>query len=254
MNIVLRGDICRDCSIAIQIEAYISIITHVIKPLKLNCGDINIIIVTYTNKYENIVKDIFKDYNFFYFIINRKNQVENYINALNKIPEFLINETNNLLILRSDLYFKQDIDYSRISKDKILVQWNLLTYTKSRNTVKNVETHLLFDLSVKKINKKNNFWYGCPDQIQFIGSKNVKKFITEMNSKYRKNIFLEGSLHDLFDFYVNHFDVENISYLNYITNPRSDSDKCFITGNPKPRPPRWLGNELYNYTRYIRAD
>uniref|UniRef100_A0A6C0JZ74 Uncharacterized protein n=1 Tax=viral metagenome TaxID=1070528 RepID=A0A6C0JZ74_9ZZZZ len=43
------------------------------------------------------------------------------------------------------------------------------------------------------------------------------------------------------------------SYLNYITNPRRDSDKCFITGNPKPRPPRrWLGNELYTYTRYIK--
>jgi len=252
MIILLRGDICRGCSIDIQTRAYESIITHVIKPLNLKCNDINVIIVTYTNEYEKIAKDIFKDYNFFYFIINRKDQVENYINALNKIPEFLINETNNLLILRSDLYFKQDIDYSRISKDKILTQWNLLTYTKSRNTVKNIETHLLFDLSVRKINKKNNFWYGCPDQIQFIGSENVKKFITEMNSKYRKNIFLKGSLHDLFDFYVNHFDVEKISYLNYITNPRRDSDKCFITGNPKPRPPRWLGNELYTYTRYIK--
>ncbi len=153
MNIVLRGDICRDCNIAIQIKAYTSIITHVIKPLKLKYGDINIIIVTYTNEYENIGKDIFKDYNFFYFIIDRKGHVENYINALNKIPQFLINETNNLLILRSDLYFKQDIDYSRISKDKILTQWNLLTYTKSRNTVKNIETHLLFDLSVKKTSK-----------------------------------------------------------------------------------------------------
>lgn len=251
MNIVLRGDICRGCSIAIQIKAYKSIITHVIEPLKLKCGDINIIIVTYTNEYENIVKDIFKDYNFFYFIINKLGQVENYINALNKIPEFLINETNNLLILRSDLYFKQDIDYSRISKDKILLQWNLLSYTKSRNTVKDVKTHLLFDLSVEKINKKNNFWYGCPDQIQFIGSNMLTKFITKMNSKYGDNVFLGNSLHDLFDFYVNHFDVEKISYLNYFTNPQSDSDECFITGNPKPKPPRFLGNELYNYTRYM---
>ena len=72
-----------------------------------------------------------------------------------------------------------------------------------------------------------------------------------MNSKYRKNVFLGNTLHDLFDFYVNHFDVEKISYLNYFTNPRSDSDKCFITGNPKPVPPRFLGNELYNYTRYM---
>jgi len=253
MNILLRGDICRGCSIDIQIKAYKSIITHVIEPLNIKSKEINVIIVTYTKEYEKAIKDIFKDYNFFYFIINRtEDQVENYINTLNKIPEFLINETNNLLILRNDLYFKQDIDYSRISKNKILVQWNLLTYTKSRNTVKNIATHLLFDLSLKKFNKEKEFWHGCPDQIQFIGSENVKKFITEMNSKYRKNIFLKGTLHDLLDFYVNNFDIKNISYLNYIPNPSRDSDKCFITGNPKPRPPRWLGNELYNYTRYIK--
>ena len=252
MIILLRGDLFRNCTLDIQLGAYKSIITHVIKPLAMECKDINIIIVTY-NDYENTVKDIFKDYKFFFFIINKEgDQVNNYINTLNQIPEFLINETNNLLILKSDLYFKQDIDYSRISKDKILLQWNLLTYTKSRKTVKNIETHLLFDLSVDRINKKNNFWYGCPDEIQFIGSKNVKKFITEMNSKYRKNVFLGGSLHDLFDFYVNNFDIENISYLNYITNPRSDSDKCHITGNPKKSPPRWLGNELYNYTTYMK--
>jgi len=123
--------------------------------LNLKCNDINVIIVTYTNEYEKIAKDIFKDYNFFYFIINRKNQVENYINALNKIPEFLINETNNLLILRSDLYFKQDIDYSRISKDKILTQWNLL-HQKSTGEI--------------------------ADQIQFIGANLIHDFINKINT------------------------------------------------------------------------
>lgn len=126
MNILLRGDICRGCTIDIQIKAYKSIITHVIEPLNIKSKDINVIIVTYKKEYEKYIKDIFKDYNFLFFIINRKDQVVNYINSLNTIPSVLINKKNNILILRSDLYFKQDIDYSRISKDKILTQWNLL--------------------------------------------------------------------------------------------------------------------------------
>ena len=228
MNIVLRGDICRGCSIDIQIKAYKSIITDVIKPLKLKCGDINIIIVTYTNKYENIVKDIFKDYNFFYFIINRKDQVENYINALNKIPEFLINETNNLLILRSDLYFKQNIDYSRISKDKILVQWNLL-HQKTTGEM--------------------------ADQIQFIGANLIHNFINKINT-IRIDTNWAGSLHNFYNYCIEHFGKEKISYLNYIEDPTPNNDRCEIRGNPRGRfkphssYKNELGNPLYNYTRY----
>ena len=218
MNIVLRGDICRGCSIDIQIKAYKSIITHVIKPLKLKCGDINIIIVTYTTKYENIAKDIFKDYNFFYFIINRKNQVENYINSLNKIPEFLINETNNLLILRSDLYFKQDIDYSRISKNKILVQWNLL-HQKTTGEM--------------------------ADQIQFIGANLIHDFINKINT-IRIDTNWTGSLHNFYNYCIEHFGKEKISYLNYIKDPTPNNDICKIRGNPGVK----LGNPLYKYTRY----
>ena len=228
MNIVLRGDICRGCKIAIQIEAYKSIITHVIKPLRLKCGDINIIIVTYTNEYEKIVKDIFKDYNFFYFIINRKDQVENYINALNKIPEFLINETNNLLILRSDLYFKQDIDYSRISKDKILTQWNLL-HKKSTGEM--------------------------ADQIQFIGANLIHDFINKINT-IKIDTKWKGTLHNFYNYVILYFGKEKISYLNYIKDPTPNNDRCEIRGNPRGRfkphssYKNELGNPLYNYTRY----
>ena len=228
MIILLRGDICRGCSIDIQTRAYESIITHVIKPLNLKCNDINVIIVTYTNKYENIAKDIFKDYNFFYFIINRKGQVENYINALNKIPEFLINETNNLLILRSDLYFKQDIDYSRISKDKILTQWNLL-HQKSTGEI--------------------------ADQIQFIGANLIHDFINKINT-IKIDTKWEGSLHNFYNYVILYFGKEKISYLNYIKDPTPNNDRCEIRGNPRGRfkphssYKNELGNPLFNYTRY----
>ena len=228
MNIVLRGDMCRGCTIDIQLRAYKSIITHVIKPLKLKCGDINIIIVTYTNKYENIMKDIFKDYNFLYFIINRQDQVKNYINALNKIPEFLINETNNLLILRSDLYFKQDIDYSRISKDKILVQWNLL-HQKTTGEM--------------------------ADQIQFIGANLIHNFINKINT-IRIDTNWTGTLHNFYNYCIEHFGKEKMSYLNYMEDPAPHNDRCEIRGNPRGRfkphslYKNELGNPLYNYTRY----
>jgi GTP:adenosylcobinamide-phosphate guanylyltransferase len=228
MIILLRGDICRGCSIDIQTRAYESIITHVIKPLNLKCNDINVIIVTYTNEYEKIAKDIFKDYNFFYFIINRKGQVENYINALNKIPEFLINETNNLLILRSDLYFKQDIDYSRISKDKILTQWNLL-HQKSTGEI--------------------------ADQIQFIGANLIHDFINKINT-IKIDTKWEGSLHNFYNYVILYFGKEKISYLNYIKDPTPNNDRCEIRGNPRGRfkphssYKNELGNPLFNYTRY----
>ena len=218
MIIILRGDLCRGCSIGIQTRAYESIITHVIKPLNIKSKDINVIIVTYNEKYEKDIKDIFKDYNFFYFIINRKGQVENYINALNKIPECLINETNNLLNLRSDLYFKQDIDYSRISKDKILTQWNLL-HEKSTGHI--------------------------ADQIQFIGANLIHDFINKINT-IKIDTKWRGTLHNFYNYCIKHFGKEKITYLNYIEDPTPNKDRCKIRGNPRIE----LGNPLYNYTRY----
>ena len=230
MIILLRGDICRNCTIDIQIRAYESIINHVIKPLNLKCNDINVIIATYTNNFEQCAKEIFKDYNFFYFIINRKNQVENYINSLNIIPEFLINEKNNILILRSDLSFKQDIDYSRISKYKILMQWNLL-HKKTTGEM--------------------------ADQIQFIGGNLLHNFINKINT-IRIDTKWANTLHNLYNYGIEHFGKENISYLNYMKDPTPNNDRCEIRGNPrgkfKPHVSykNELGNPLYNYTRYER--
>ena len=65
MNILLRGDICRGCSQEIQHEAYQSVIKHVIKPLYPICKNINVIVVSYDDKYKEFVEDIFKDYNVF---------------------------------------------------------------------------------------------------------------------------------------------------------------------------------------------
>uniref|UniRef100_A0A6C0LJX3 Uncharacterized protein n=1 Tax=viral metagenome TaxID=1070528 RepID=A0A6C0LJX3_9ZZZZ len=229
MIIVLRGDLCRECTIDIQLRAYKSIVTHVIKPLNKNCKDINVIIATYNDEYENKVKDIFKDYNCFYFIIiNEKCQVINYINAVNQIPEFLMNETSNLLILRSDLVFKQNIDYSRISQYKILTQWNLL-HQKTTGEI--------------------------ADQIQFIGGNLIRHFINKINT-IRLDTRWPGTLHNFYNYCVEHFGKENVSYLNYIEDPTPNEDRCEIRGNPRGRfkpdvsYKNELGNPLYNYTRY----
>lgn len=137
-----------------------------------------------------------------------------------------------------------------------------MSYTTSKKVIHNKYTHRVFDLSIKKIEdlskEYSDYWLGCPDQIQFIGSNHVKKFIFKMNTTYRKSMYLPASLHDLLYFFSIHFDHKDISYLNYIENPRPDSDKCFVTGNPAPPPPDkkhhpgWWGNNLYNYTRYIK--
>lgn len=222
MIILLRGDLFRGCTIDTQVLAHKSIITHVIKPLNIKCKDINVIIVTYKNQYEKMMKDIFKDYNFYFFIINKKNQVVNYINSLNAIPSFLINKKNNVLILRSDLYFKQDIDYSRISKDKILTQWNLLHQKKTGEMA---------------------------DQIQFIGGNLIHDFINKINT-IRIDTNWSGSLHNFYNYCIEHFGKEKISYLNYIKDPTPDNDRCKIRGNPNVD----LGNSLYNYTRYMHIN
>ena len=118
----------------------------------------------------------------FFLIINRENdQVKNYIKAINTIPKILINEINNLLILRNDLCFKQDLDYSRISKDKILTQWNLF----HRKSVKEMA-----------------------DQIQFIGASLVNKFVNKINTN-RIDTQWTGSLHNFYNYCVEHLERNN---------------------------------------------
>ena len=157
----------------------------------------------------------------FFLVINRENeQVNNYIKSINTIPKILINGINNLLILRNDLCFIQDLDYSRISKDKILTQWNLF-HSKSEKEM--------------------------PDQIQFIGASLVNKFVNKINTN-RIDTQWTGSLHNFYNYCVKHFGEEQLSYLNYIEDPHPDKDRGRIKGNPSKK---W-GNPLYNYTRYMK--
>ena len=60
LNILLRGDICRGCTTHIQIDTYKSIIKHVIGPLRKNCNDINIIIVTYKDADTGFIRIIWE--------------------------------------------------------------------------------------------------------------------------------------------------------------------------------------------------
>lgn len=232
MNILLRGDICRGCSIAIQNETCKSIITHVIKPLNISCKDINVIIVTFNKDYEKYAKDIFKDYNLFFLTIDRDHsQVTNYINSLNIIIPILRKENKNLIILRNDLYFKRDIDYSRISKDKILMQWNLL-HQKSTGEM--------------------------ADQIQFIGGNLIPYFINRINT-IKIDTKWPNTLHNFYNYCIEHFGKEKISYLNYIEDPAPNNDICEIRGwnggsggrfLPDSALENELGNPLYTYTRH----
>ena len=72
MNIVLRGDVLRECTLDIQKKAFLSIVTHVIKPLNLEDEEIKVIMVTYNNTCEECAKEIFKNYNFSHFIVKKK--------------------------------------------------------------------------------------------------------------------------------------------------------------------------------------
>jgi hypothetical protein len=217
-NILLRGDTFRDCTTDIQIKIYNSIITHVIDPLHKNCNDINIIVVTYKHKDNSLIKEIFKDYNYFYFEITKTNQVTGFITSLNIILENnIFNDCEGIIILRSDLYFLQDIDYQRRDSNKILFQWNL-----RRNTI--------------------------ADQIHFIGGNLISDFITKINT-FTIDTMWANTLHNLYNFCAIHFGEEKISYLNYFEDPDPSSDQCKIRGNPSVE----KGNPLYNYSRFMKS-
>lgn len=224
ISILLRGHLFRKCSKETQIDLYKKMISHVIKPLKKESKDINVIIVSYKDENSvSFIGEIFKDYNYFYFKIpSKKSQVVCFVDALNVVLENkLLENCEGLLILRSDLYFLQDIDYQRIDRNKILFQWNLL-HQKSNGE--------------------------APDQIQFIGGNLIEEFIKK-TKEFRIDTIWKSSLHNLYNFCVCHFGKEKISYLNYIADPEPNKDKCIIRGNPRPR--YGIGNPLYNYSRYI---
>ncbi len=222
MNIILRGDTFRDCTVDDQFRAFRSIVHHVIEPLNYKSENVNVFLVTYNKHYENEIRNIFKNYQFFYVTIIKTTQVNGFIKSFNVLLESNVNknETVGTLILRSDLCFKQNITYSRISKDKILFQWNLFHDKKSGEIA---------------------------DQIHFVGADILEDFIKNINS-YQIDTQYKGTLHNLYNFCVEKFGKDKISYLNYIQDPDPNSDICKIRGNPG----RLLGNPLYNYTRYMR--
>jgi hypothetical protein len=221
-NILLRGDTFRDCSTNIQIDIYNSIIKHVIGPLNKNCNDINIIVVTYKHQHNSLIKEVFKDFNYYYFEIDKSTQVNGFIKSLNIILENnIFNNCEGIVILRSDLYFLQDIDYNRKDTSKILFQWNLL-HEKSSGEV--------------------------ADQIHFIGGDLIYDFITKINNFIIDTIWID-TLHNLYNFCIVHFGKESISYLNHIEDPSPSTDICKIRGNPTVQ----LGNPLYNFSRYMKS-
>lgn len=226
INILLRGDtfrgdIFRKDTKNIQIDIYKSVIKHVIEPINKNINDINIIVVTYKHEDNSLIREVFKDFNYFYFEINKSNQVNGFINSLNIILKNNIFENcEGVVILRSDLYFISDLDYTRKNKDKILFQWNLL-HQKSTGEM--------------------------ADQIQFIGGDLIYEFINKIN-KFKIDTEWSESLHNLYNFCILHFGKKMISYLNFIEDPEPASDICKIRGNPAVQ----LGNPLYNYSRHMK--
>lgn len=215
--IILRGETFRG-TFENQIKAYQSIIKHVIQPLKIK--DILILVITYYHQDNSKIKNVF--FGFKYNLIEIKkneSQVKNFIECINQIPNKFLDNCHFVLILRSDLYFLQDIDYTRANKNVILFQWNLFhCYTTKE----------------------------MADQIHYIGGNLIKKFKNLINNNIIDNNFT-GTLHNLYNFCIKYFDKNNISYLNYIENPDPENLICKIRGNPC----KDNGNPLYNYTRFM---
>lgn len=217
-TIILRGDTFRNSeNTPLQFEAYQKMIVHMIKPLtKLNIK-INIIIATYEHPLNHKIKEIFNDYEYELVNIERtKSQTTNFIIMMNKLKDKIIGK-DFVLISRNDLYFIDDINYTRIHKNKILFQWNLL------------------------LEQKNNF---MSDQIHFIGGNLLKDFIYKINL-CKLHAKWPGSLHYMYNICIQRYGKNQISYLNYIENPNPGDDICQIRGNPDVM----LGNPLYKYIK-----
>jgi len=216
--IILRGDTFRGNKIEYQLKAYELIIKHVIKPLKID--NIYIILCTYKNINNEKIKNIFINYKFQLIEIEKsESQTINFIKCINIIPDNLLNICDFVLILRNDLYFLMDIDYTRSDKNKILFQWNLF-----------------HDYITNEV----------ADQIHYIGGNLIHKFKKIINENIIDKRFT-GTLHDLYNFCLEYFNVNEISYLNYLENPNPSDVRCKIRGNPSVD----FGNPIYNYLRFL---
>ena len=215
--ILLRGETFRG-TFENQMKAYQSIIRHVIQPLEIT--DILILVITYYHEDNFKIQNIFSDYKYELIEINKNHsQVNNFIECINQIPNKYLDDCDFVLILRSDLYFLQDIDYTRANKNNILFQWNLF--------------HCYATMEIA-------------DQIHYIGGNLIEKFKNVINNNIIDDKFT-GTLHNLYNFCIKYFEKTDISYLNYIENPNPENTRCKIRGNPSID----YGNPLYNYTRFM---
>ena len=214
--LLIRGETFRG-TVKNQILAYESIINHVIKPMR---KELSVYVITFYNLHNIIIKNIFKDYDFNIFEFKSVgNQASNFVQTINLLPGEILENCEGLMIIRSDLYFLKDIEYERANKDVICFQWNLFHNTRTKELA---------------------------DQIHYIGGNLISKFKNIIN-KNTINEKWENTLHDLYNFCKKHFENNNISYLNYIENPKPDDVTCKIRGNPK----KMKGNPLYTYTRFM---
>ncbi len=207
-----------------QMLAFDSIIKHVIIPWAVK--NIKVYIITHHNDYikdvdiKNAIIEKFKPYNCVFLVKPKlRDQVLNFKQSINMIDSYDLNCCNGLMIVRSDLFFFQSIDYTRANKDVICFQWNLFI-EKTQSLI--------------------------ADQIHFIGGNLVNKFKDLINNE-KIDIKVPGTLHAMPIVFRKHFKLEQISYLNYIEDPHPDSKECRIRGNPSKE----LGNPLYNYTRFM---
>ena len=228
ITIMIRGDLFRGCSKPNQSKALTSIVKHAINPLNIPPNKINVVAIANKHDdlegYRGVAEDIFKDFNFNMWIRGSSSQVHGFIdcfNIVNKRDASLFDNILGVLVLRLDLFFFSDIDYTRISPDKILMQWNLLG-TKSTG-------HM-------------------PDQIFFIGGNLLHKFTHTINTA-RIDTNWPGTLHNMFNYCTEHFGSDKISYLNHYEDPKPDWDNCPIRGNPGIL----MGNPLFTYTRYLQT-
>lgn len=228
ITIIIRGDLFRGCSKTNQSKALASIVKHAIGPLNIPPGNINVVAIANEHDdlegYKEIIRDIFKDYNFYLWPRGSSSQVHGFIDCFNIVNNHYTELFENILgvlVLRLDLYFFSDIDYTRISPDKILMQWNLL-HSKSTGHV--------------------------PDQIQYIGGNLIHDFINTINNS-RIDTSWPGTLHNIFNYCTEHFGSNKISYLNYYDDPKPGWDNCPIRGNPGIL----MGNPLFTYTRYLQT-
>ena len=202
-----------------QLIAIHSVEKYVLTPIKKQFPkcNINIKICTYEDDRNYKLVEILSNYNYNVKLIHLPKTPTGQIYSYKHAVSCIDNDNEFVLILRSDLIFKNKIDFSRADKSKILFQWNLFTHWITKRV---------------------------PDQYQFVGGNMIPEFKNLVLNK-KIDTINPGTLHDLYNFLIKYnWPLDNISYLNYIKNPNPDDPNCAIKGNPLNA----LGNPLFNFT------